>query len=520
MGFIDKLLTYYSLSYEDYEKLLNSSIKDVKDFNAFKHSKEIVSYLKNAIAKNKKILIYGDYDCDGIMATSIVYLTLQSSTFTPGYYIPSREPDGYGITKENIDKFHQLGYEILILVDNGISTIDEIAYANSLGMECIVFDHHTLLNNLPDAKFIMHPDVDNYGPYNISAGEVSFFFSWAYLGRIDEYLLVLAMISTIGDVMPIKEYNKILVKTGLDYLNNSSTYDFKAIKNLINSPQIDNYIFTEEDISRMVVPKINSICRILNDNSRFNIVKYFTSGRHGLNDNLLYWINEINDKRKHLLEEAKHFDLKNDQNAILYINKSLEGISGLIASSLLNEYKKPTFVICETKENSKIYKGSARSYPGFNIAETLHEAEDLLEAYGGHESAGGFTIKEENIDKFHAFLNEKASKRPIKSPKKETIEITENEINLENYNLIRTLAPYGEGFKAPLFKIKNLARNRFVSDRFGKHLFLRFDNGDSMVYFNYDKNIDNLETFSAIGTFKLNYFRGKISTQFIIEEVE
>ena len=209
-SFLDKLLTYYELDYSSYLKNKEKSLIDIPKFSRFPNLKEVTNYIKDSIKQNKKILIYGDYDCDGIMSTSIIYLTLMyGSEYRPGFYIPNREIDGYGLTINNIDKFKKLGYDILILVDNGISLIEQIDYANSLGIECIILDHHNVGEKLPNAKYIVHPDLVNFGKYNISAGVVSFYFSWAYLEYINPYLLSLGAISTISDVMILQEYNSL-----------------------------------------------------------------------------------------------------------------------------------------------------------------------------------------------------------------------------------------------------------------------------------------------------------------------
>ena len=178
--FLEKLLDFYNLDYKSLQEENEQNLEDLPKKEVFHEGKLIASYLKEAILSNKKILIYGDYDCDGIMSTSILMLTLSSSTYKPGYYIPSREFDGYGLTKENVDRFYKLGYEIIICVDNGITLNEVIDYANSLKMTIIILDHHKIGQSLPKAKYIMHPEIDNFGEYNISAGEVSFYFSLFY----------------------------------------------------------------------------------------------------------------------------------------------------------------------------------------------------------------------------------------------------------------------------------------------------------------------------------------------------
>ena len=199
------------------------------------------------------------------MATSIMYLTLESYGYKSGYYIPFREKDGYGITKERIDFFYNLGYKLIILVDNGISKIEEIDYLNSLGMECIIFDHHEQLDILPKAKFIIHPLVSNFSNINTSAGAVCFYFSTVFLNAIDPYLLALGSISVISDMMPLLDHNRTLVKHGLKVINENH---YKQIFMLINNKtQID-----ESDIGFSIAPKINAIGRIVTDNSLFLIM--------------------------------------------------------------------------------------------------------------------------------------------------------------------------------------------------------------------------------------------------------
>ena len=265
--FLNKLLEYYGITEADFDLLINED-DNLPSFLNFNKIDEASLYLKDKIKNNAKILIYGDYDCDGIMATSIMYLTLEKLGIKPGFYIPFREKDGYGLTIENIDRFHQLNYDLIILVDNGITLTNEIDYLNKLGMEALIIDHHTPKDILPNAKYIIHPSVSNFGDINMSAGAVSFYFSEALLGYTDPYLLSLASISILSDAMPMIDYNKKLVKKGLVYINE---YKFPNLCLLLEK----NENINEIDLSMNLVPKINAIGRLINDNNLFNIVKYF-----------------------------------------------------------------------------------------------------------------------------------------------------------------------------------------------------------------------------------------------------
>ena len=173
--FKSKILDYYSLTDKEYDDLAKElSINDLPDFLGYDNIEVCANYLREKVRSKAKILIYGDYDCDGIMSTSIIYLTLKTNDFTPGFYIPYRETDGYGLTKNNIDRFYNLGYRVLVLVDNGITLVDEVEYANSLGMEVVIMDHHTREDVLPNAKFILHPIISNFSKINMSAGSLAF----------------------------------------------------------------------------------------------------------------------------------------------------------------------------------------------------------------------------------------------------------------------------------------------------------------------------------------------------------
>lgn len=497
---------------KEYDKRLHESFSEIPDFSVFKDSKNITDYLKKSIAQNKKILIYGDYDTDGIMSTSIVYLTLYKYGYKAGYYIPNREHDGYGLTIENIKRFKELGYDIIILVDNGISLNAEIDYLNSLGMECIILDHHSIMNELPKAKYIMHPDVDNYGEFNISAGVVSFYFSWVFLGEIDDYLLVLAGISTLSDIMPLVSYNRILVKETLRLLNQKR---FNKIIDLIGMKNEYN----EDDLQIAVIPKINAICRLINDNRRLNIVKYFVQHKPDEDASLLRWIESVNKKRKELVQNSKNIEIDDSLNVILVENVYGEGINGLIANSLLAKYNKPVFVISRENENKNLFKGSARAFDGFNVVEALNKEKDLLVAYGGHEGAGGFTIDEKHLEEFKNDLNNYSKVQRMKKKDFKFIEINKDELTLENYDIYRSFGPFGEKNERANFKVSKLSFEDFRISNNGEHLIMRTNDSASIVYFNFDKKVINLNSFDVIGKLSINEFRGNKTVQLIVSEI-
>lgn len=507
----NRLLEYYSLSENEYNKIQKEDESSLPSFDVFPNINDIVQYFKNAISANKKIIIYGDYDCDGIMSTSIMMNLFMKVGYKPGFYIPSREFDGYGLTIENIDKFHELNYDIILCVDNGITLVEQIDYANSLGMEAVIFDHHTMQEVLPKAKYILHPGLSDIGKHNISAGEVCFYFSYAYLKTIDKYLLSLAAISTVSDMMPLLDYNRVIVKLGLKYINEEK---FDSIYNLIDK-KYDT--ISEDNIGLEIAPKVNSIGRLLNDNTRFNIVRYFLND-DGNNSARLIWINKTNQERKDLISEySNKVEIENSLDSIVTIIDKHEGIAGLIANSLLNKYNKPVVVFAYSQDKD-IIKGSVRSKNGFNVVKALQSLSDLIITFGGHECAGGLSIKTSNFLKFQNAFNQLAKTYSFKDEKKDELTLYVSDLNLSDYNVYRTFAPFGEGHPRPTFLLNNFPVKSFVSSKDDKHLFAQPSATSKIVYFSYDKNVKNYHYIDILGDLTRNTFNGYSYIQFLVRE--
>ena len=507
----EKLLSYYNISQEEYEKMQTTDIDNLPNYNVFSNIVDACDFIKEAIKKQKKILIYGDYDCDGIMSTSIMKNVFKKVNYDVGFYIPSREEDGYGLNIKNIDLFNKLGYKIIITVDNGITLVNEIDYASKLGIDVIVLDHHMIQEKMPNAKFIIHPSLSTIGEYNISAGEVCFYFSWAFLGYIDKYLITLASISTISDMMPLKSYNRLLVKLGIKYLNE---YKYDSIYDLIDKKY---EIISEDNFGLEIAPKINSIGRMINDNTRFNIVKYFTSN-DDLNKKRLVWINHNNCLRKVKIKEISDgIEIDNNKSSIVITINKNEGLAGLIANHLLNKYNKPVVVFSTTNEN-ELLKGSARSKPGFNIVDSFDNLKHLIIQYGGHDCAGGLTINRNDLNEFSRLFEEYAKNHSFLELEKGKIEILLSELNISDYNIYRSFGPFGEGFEKPTFTLKDFNVSSFYESKDGKHLFSSPTSTSKIVYFNYNKKIKNRKKVDLIGELTRNTFKNQIYIQFLVKE--
>ena len=510
--FLDKLLEFYKIDEVTYQSYLKHvTVEDLPSRYNFAQIKEACAWLKEQVKANKKILIYGDYDCDGVMSTSIIFNMLKQDGFKPGFYIPFRETDGYGLNIKNIDRFHSLGYEVIVLVDNGITLTKEIDYLNSLGMKALIIDHHTPMEELPKAEYIIHWQTSGFGDINMSAGAISAYFSWEYLGYVDEYLFTLGMISLISDLMELKGYNKTFVKIGLEFLNKNKYYN---IVKLLNSEGE----ITETDISMYVAPKVNAVGRIVNDNGLFNVVRLFINDDKREIDRLVTYVNNVNEERKTLVNEVHDtLDLKefDDDPIVIKVLDIREGLASLVANKVLEITNKPTLILVQDHNHEDKYKGSFRSREGFNVVEVLHCCEDLLSAYGGHAFAGGMQVSFDNFEEFKQRLVEYAKSHPFaKKSFNEYVDINLNEITLQNYQILRTFYPFGNGNPLPLLRLKDFPCTSFRFTRDHKHVMTKVSFNSSLLIFNYEQEMLNNRSVNLYGRLEDSVFRGNHSAQF------
>lgn len=516
--FLNKLLTYYSLSEKEYLKLKSDKNEEIFDFlkskNEFLVAKKII---KESIKNKEKILIYGDYDCDGILATSIIYnLIKKYDDYKCGYYIPFREKDGYGITKENIDKFLELNYELFILVDNGVTLKENIEYLKEKNKKIIIIDHHEFNeSNKSNPDVLIHwKNIDEF-KNNISAGALSALFSYCYLDyQIDPYLMSLGMITVISDLMPLIDFNHDFVKYGLKLLNK---YKFNEICLLLNKYNDIN----EEDISLSLIPKINSIGRIVKDNNLFKVVKYFLLDKDKPISFYYDFINLTNEKRKEMIAsfDENNFEKFLNKENFVYLEGNIEdGLIGLIANKLMEKYNKPAFILTNNNENT--LKGSIRSKKGFDVISFFNFASSTLLRSGGHEFAGGFEIEKENIDKFIEKIDEFSSLNKFIEQNEKTIPIKVSDLNQTNYELIESFAPFGKEFKKPLFKLEEVSVSSFKYSKDNNHIVSKLSLNSSLIYFNYPKEILSLDKVNLIGTIEENKFRNLVTYQLKVNKFE
>ena len=510
---LQKLLDFYNISYDEYLYMTRDvSLDTFRGDHRFNDIDNAVALVKDAIANKDKIMIYGDYDADGIMGTSILVKMFQYLDVVVDYYIPTRYVDGYGLSLEHAKEYVKNGYKLVITVDNGISAFEPISYLKDNGVKVLVLDHHQVQEEVPNADAICHPTYSRFGETASSGAFTAFIFSISVLGYIDKYLSILASISLISDMMPLKDYNRDLLRAVFKVYTPN---EFLPIDLLADGEVIDETI-----IGMKIAPRINSIGRLCEDNSINDIVLFFTSNNKDYVLNYFSHIVEMNENRKTLSKETPDISLDDDeQKAIIVLGDYKEGLIGLIANSIVSKYHIPTVVF--TRSINGEYKGSARAPEGFDIVEAFNKLTDLLITFGGHASAGGCSLKEENFEAFKSSFYELAKNTPIVYVEHPSIEINFSEINLENYELVKSFSPFGEAWKVPTFKIKHIKTDSLMYSRDGKHILTSVGSSLRLVGFGFSREeVSEYSFINIIGYLEKSSFRGNVYIEFKIKEIE
>ncbi len=427
-----------------------------------------VERLNKALGKKERILVYGDYDVDGTTAVALVYKFLQQFSSNIDYYIPDRNEDGYGISKRGVDYAYSTGVKLIIVLDCGIKAIDEIAYAKSLGIDFIVCDHHVPDEELPCAVAILNPKrKDSTYPYaHLSGCGVGFKFMQAFamdneIPADQLYtLLDLVAVSIASDLVPIMGENRILAFHGIKQLNHSPSVGLKAIIQVCGLAEKEIAI---NDIIFKIGPRINASGRIQQGKVAVDLL-IENNLRAALE--MSRQINEFNETRKELdksmteeangiVESLESFD---EQRAIVIFNADWHrGVIGIVASRLTEVYHRPAVVITCTGD---IATGSARSVTGFDVYKAMESCRDLLENFGGHTYAAGFSLKVGNVEAFAQRFKDYVSDNILPEHTDPVIEIDAeldfHQITRRFFNDMKKFAPHGPDNPKPLFCTHNV----------------------------------------------------------------
>ncbi|MFA7365461.1 MAG: single-stranded-DNA-specific exonuclease RecJ [Patescibacteria group bacterium] len=537
---LDKAQFYSPFLFEDMEKAVELIIMHIK--------------------KGSKIMIYGDYDADGVTSSALLYDIFSLFRAKIDFYLPDRVSEGYGLNKQAIEDIKNDGFELIVTVDNGIRNKEEAEYAKSLGMDIIITDHHALpetREELPNCLIINPADKESKYPFKYLAGVgVAFKLASALIERSkleekDKEKLInrnldLVALGTVADMVSLLGENRLIVKKGLEVLSETKKVGLQELIKISNlSGELSSY-----NIGFQLGPRLNAASRIKHANSA---LKLLISNDEDEAKELAEDLNEKNNERQRITEELmssaeSQIDPENLDNIIIVKNSKEdawnEGVIGLVAGKLSEKYYRPVLVIMKTSEKfidengskKDIYKGSGRSIEGFNLVEALEDNKDILYKYGGHPMAGGFSIVSDNnaflfMDKMKERANKILDEKSLTPKIKIDLEIDFEDINDLLVEGLEQMAPFGQLNPAPKLASFDLKIIDVVSmGNEGQHIKFRLldDSGPSMknfwaISFGGTKKYSELsigDRVSVVYTLEFNNFNGNKDIQLKVIDIK
>ena len=463
----------------DINKFMRASLEDLYDPFLMKDMRKAVDIIIEGIEGNKKIVVYGDYDADGVTSTSILYKALSHAGAKVSYYIPDREQEGYGMSTDRIGILKEEGTDIIITCDNGISAIEQVKTAKELGMTIVVTDHHEVgfvedeKGNreyvLPEADALVNPKQKECKyPFKLLCGagiaykfSQGLFKSMGLNGKVLEELLQFAGIGTICDIVDLFDENRILAKNALQYLNNTENVGLQALVEVLG---LKDKKISAGTIGFQIGPCINATGRLETANLSVDLLLSEDKERAL---ELANTLNDLNKKRQEMTNESAEqiiaeleaSGLKNQKVIVAYNKNIHESIAGIVAGKVREKYNLPTIVLTAGKE---MPKGSGRSIDEYNLFEELLKCKECIENFGGHPMAAGLSLKEENIPRLRKMLNEncKLTEDDITPKIRIDKQVNVMDLTFDELAEIESLEPYGKGNTSPLLGDKGLSINR------------------------------------------------------------
>ena len=546
---VAKLLSIRKIKREEINFFLNPSIKNsLPNPYSLNDMQKAIDRTISCIVSNEKVGIFGDYDVDGATSTAILGNYFRSLNLPYEIYIPDRQKEGFGPNEKGFDYLIENGSKLIFTVDCGTLSYLPIEYANTKKIDVIVIDHHQSEINLPKAHSIVNPNrFDDRSDLNyLCAAGVCFMFLVALNKRLRENnwfinksinepdllnFLDLVSLGTICDVVPLINLNRAFVNQGLKVVNQKKNL---GLKTLIEISEIENNLTTYH-LGYVLGPRINAGGRVgKSTHGAKLLLNNDSKDAFKISSELNNYNKERQLLEKELLKDImdKDYGLTNEPVIVLHGENWHEGIIGIIAARIKEKYNKPTFII-STK--SGLAKGSARSIYGFDIGTAVIAAvqNKILVRGGGHKMAAGFTLDTDKISEFKNFLIRKFKSININLESKKNIfydtEISPSAINIDFYDKINVLSPFGSGNPEPKFVIKNVrpVNSKIVGE---KHIKSVFEGSDSSVFktitFNCVDNElgsyllkKNIKNFNILGKLSLNEWRGQKNVEFIIDDI-
>ncbi len=527
-----KLLLARDIEEDKILEYLEPDLDKLRDPYLMKGVKETVERIDKAINENEKITIFGDYDVDGVTSINILMSFLLERGANVDYYLPDRIEEGYGLNKDAIKNIKEKGTTLLITVDCGISAVEEVEYANSLGLDVCVTDHHKCPEVLPNAYAIVNPkQKDCKYPFKMFAGvgvafKIITALSMKYGLDKEAYLkyIDIAAVGTISDIVPLEDENRIISAYGIRKIKETNNLGLRALIKIAGYRQIDSTM-----VSFGLAPRINACGRMgnaslavkllfaKNINEAFQIAKKLemqNRERQAVEKN-------IYDEAVAMIEKQ---NMKNDNVIVLGKENWHNGVIGIVASKLTELYNKP--VILVTFENG-IGKGSGRTPFGFSLYEALEECKDTLIQFGGHEVAAGLTLRQEDFEKFKKKFSSVAA-RKIDGEFEQILdidaEVVKKDLNKQTLLDIEAIKPFGQSNKEPLFIYRHLQVHSVRTLMEDKHLKFVLKDGNNLIEaiaFSMGNRRDEVsvgQKIDVVGSIGINNFGGMKKVQLVLKD--
>lgn len=526
-------------SFDKAKEFFRPELTDLHPPQQMKNMDRSVKRLQEAIQKQEKILIYGDYDVDGTTSVALVFGFLKNFYSHLQYYIPDRHREGYGVSERSIEWAEKQGITLVITLDCGIKAHKQIAQAQKKGIDYIICDHHLPSEKLPLAYAILNPkQKDCAYPYKeLSGCGVGFKFLQGFCDAenldLESHLfpyLDLLVVSIAADIVPITGENRVLAFYGLKQLEETQNIGLNALKELAKVP-LEN--ISIQDVVFKIAPRINAAGRM--EHAQNAVALLLSENKEEAQKRALE-INLYNHSRKDLdsattdeaLELIQTQDLTNAKSTVLFNPNWHKGIIGIVASRCIEKYYRPTIIL--TQENGKV-TGSARSVNNFDLYAALQECEPVLEQFGGHTHAAGMTLKPENVPLFQTKFEEVVSQRIQPEQLNPTIKISSvisfSEITPKFFRILSQFAPFGPHNMRPIFETRNLTAEyvKVLKDKHLKFLARERETGKAMevIGFNmgeWGTKIRKEQTFRIAYTIGLNTFQGRENLQLELKDLK
>jgi len=531
---LGRLLTVRGIaSLEQARRFLTCTMDDLTNPWQIGGMTQAVARIERAIDSAEPIIIYGDYDADGVCSTVLMVQCLRRLGARVEYYLPDRFSEGYGLNMKAMEKLAGLDYRLLITVDNGISSYYEIQRGRELGLDIIITDHHTPPTEVPPALAIVNPRLDMLQGSADLAGVGVVFQLCRALGqdRIghDEIMawLDLVALATVADAVPLKGDNRILVKHGLQRMKNSTNL---GLRSLLKASGLDNRELAAWHLAFVLGPRINAAGRL---KSAGLVAELFLSSNENEADEMAAGLCELNIQRRSVEEGVtqaaiafieEQIDLNEELVLVVGGEGWHQGVIGIVASRIAERYNRPAIIISWEGDDGK---GSCRSLPGFNLYEALSENASWLQHFGGHKLAAGLSLQRRNYEGFRRDINDWAGKQAVplayQLQQSVDLELSREEITIDLVREIRLLEPYGEDNPAPRFVMQGIKLESFQLMGKGlEHFRCKAAGFDGVAFGRPDFMKPSLSYLNQDLVFGLeeNEFRGKRSIQLRINDIK